>query len=305
MTRIAHLVDFRQHRNVANRKTGARGLISVLLVVAPVSAQTSLSPTSTTELSYELVERRLSESVDGYWVAAPPGGALLPVLVYLSGGGSVGASLNRVRHVGPMAHLSDEELFGLHPFRDRFLVVTPHMRDGRSTERQWHAEAEAISTMLDEVIATHGGDPERIYLVGWSRGGAGVWGVASRLGNRLAAIAPLAGWLPDDISLDELRALPIWIVHGDQDLVVPLSEAERAVARLSRTSQDSFMDRPLGTSFPGDSIPSRVVTRLPAGTHEAAANALRAPDLYTWLLHFSRRPPPLSPIRSTEAESHG
>ena len=78
-------------------------------------------------------------------------------------------------------------------------------------------------------------DPDRVVLIGYSMGGYGTW----NLGLRFAGAAPMAGGISrqeymlgyDGRSrhlLGNARQLPLWILHGDKDEVVPV--------RLDRTS---------------------------------------------------------------------
>ncbi len=68
-------------------------------------------------------------------------------------------------------------------------------------------------------------DATRTYLTGHSMGGGGVWQIASAKPELFAAIAPVAGGgVPDAVRgrlLETVRSLPILIVHGAKDGIVP------------------------------------------------------------------------------------
>jgi dienelactone hydrolase len=107
-------------------------------------------------------------------------------------------------------------------------------------------------------------DPARTYLTGHSMGGHGAWQVGSHFPDEFAAIAPSAGWATfwsyvgggrkpmnetdpvqevlsramnpsDTIALmRNLAPLPIYILHGDADDNVPVSEARLMASELQK-----------------------------------------------------------------------
>ncbi len=106
-----------------------------------------------------------------------------------------------------------------------------------------------------------GADPHRTYLTGHSMGGHGTWQLGVLYPDRFAAIGPSAGWLSfasysgatfdgDDpfqragatsqtqLFLDNLRPLGVYVLHGDADDNVPVSEARAARAWLEEHHRD-------------------------------------------------------------------
>ena len=74
-------------------------------------------------------------------------------------------------------------------------------------------------------------DPERIFLLGFSRGGAGVWGLGANHPELWAGLAPISpATRTDPAPLEQMRDLPIIVVIGDQDKAV----SQRAVRRWVR-----------------------------------------------------------------------
>ena len=77
-----------------------------------------------------------------------------------------------------------------------------------------------IDDMLDELIRTmvvlHHVNPDKVYLLGYSAGGDGVWRMAPRMADRWAAASMMAGH-PGDVSLLSLRNLPYMIWCGGND----------------------------------------------------------------------------------------
>lgn len=82
----------------------------------------------------------------------------------------------------------------------------------------WHREH--VDVLLDRIIEDailfEGVDPDRVYLMGYSAGGDGVYQVAPRLADRFAAAAMMAGH-PNETRPDGLRNLPFTLHVGADD----------------------------------------------------------------------------------------
>lgn len=100
----------------------------------------------------------------------------------------------------------------------------------------WHEPH--IDPMFDRLIASYvalrGVNPDRVYLLGYSAGGDGVWQLAPRMADRWAAAAMMAGH-PNDASLLPLRNLPFALFMGANDAAYHRNQvaADRA-AELGR-----------------------------------------------------------------------
>ena len=70
--------------------------------------------------------------------------------------------------------------------------------------------------LIQDMVATRGVDPDKIYLMGYSAGGDGVWQLAPRMADRFAAATMMAGH-PGDMSLLGLRNLPFAAYVGGDD----------------------------------------------------------------------------------------
>ncbi|MCC6233644.1 MAG: polyhydroxyalkanoate depolymerase, partial [Verrucomicrobiales bacterium] len=114
------------------------------------------------------------------------------------------------------------------------LYIAP--RAPTDTWNLWH-EAH-VDPLLQQLIDTHvalaGVNPDKVYLMGYSAGGDGVWQLAPRLADRFAAAAMMAGH-PNEASLLGLRNLPFAAFVGGNDTAYRrnLIVAERA-AELDR-----------------------------------------------------------------------
>ena len=104
----------------------------------------------------------------------------------------------------------------------------------------WHeAHVDGLLTrLIENFVVLEGVDPERVYLLGYSAGGDGVWQLAPRLADRFAAAAMMAGH-PNEAQLDGLSNLPFALLMGAEDQAYGRAAvaAERA-QRLAALAQE-------------------------------------------------------------------
>jgi len=131
--------------------------------------------------------------------------------------------------------------------------------------------------LIDAQVAVNGVDPNRVYLMGYSAGGDGVWQLAPRMADRFAAAAMMAGH-PNDGSLLGLRNLPFAIFMGGADGAYDRNRiaAEKTVA----------LDRLKAADPGGYSHMSRIYPGLPHWMNRKDAEAL------PWMAGFTRDPWP-------------
>jgi polyhydroxybutyrate depolymerase len=108
----------------------------------------------------------------------------------------------------------------------RFVVVYP---DG--VNNSWNVgfaggstadDVGFLSALIDTAQERYNIDPERVYATGLSNGGFMSYRLACELGNRIAAIAPVAGTMTS-VSLSACspqRVMPVLHIHGTADLIV-------------------------------------------------------------------------------------
>lgn len=143
----------------------------------------------------------------------------------------------------------------------------------------WH-EAHVdplLQRLIDLHVARAGVNPDKVYLMGYSAGGDGVWQLAPRMADRFAAAAMMAGH-PNEASLLGLRNLPFAVFVGGKDAAYQRNRvvAERA-AELDRLSQED----------PGGYVHlSRVYEELGHWMNKRDAEAL------PWMAEHRRQPWP-------------
>jgi len=120
--------------------------------------------------------------------------------------------------------------------------------------------------VLDRAAAEYGTDPNRVYLTGHSMGGHGTWHLGVTFSDRFAALGPSASWIsffsygggerpkdpgavvellsrasnPSDTLalLRNTRPQGVYILHGDADDNVPVSEARTMREKLGAFHRD-------------------------------------------------------------------
>lgn len=70
--------------------------------------------------------------------------------------------------------------------------------------------------LIHTMIAHYNVNPDKVYILGYSAGGDGVWRMAPRMADHWAASSMMAGH-PGDVSLVNLRNLPFMIWMGGKD----------------------------------------------------------------------------------------
>ncbi|MFM7800063.1 MAG: alpha/beta hydrolase [Planctomycetota bacterium] len=91
----------------------------------------------------------------------------------------------------------------------------------RAPSNEWNLWHQApvdrlFARLIEDLVITQQGDPDRVYLMGYSAGGDGVYQLAPRMADRFAAASMMAGH-PNEARPDGLRNLPFAIHMGALD----------------------------------------------------------------------------------------
>lgn len=121
-----------------------------------------------------------------------------------------------------------------------YMIVCPHS-SGRGDFAHRY-----VLRVVDHVLETYRVDAERIFLMGFSRGGGGVWELGQAYADRWAGLAPISPATKGDTSpLDTMTHLPVIVVIGDQDEAVSQSAVRRWVARMEELNMThQFVELP-------------------------------------------------------------
>ncbi len=99
---------------------------------------------------------------------------------------------------------------------DEGYYVAP--RAPTDTWNLWHQGHidDLFDRMIQAFVACRGVNPDRVYIMGYSAGGDGVYQLAPRMSDRFAAASMMAGH-PNETRPDGLRNIPFLLYMGGQD----------------------------------------------------------------------------------------
>jgi predicted peptidase len=207
----------------------------------------------------------------------------IPVMLYLHGSGARGD--DNIAQV-------DGFRWAIEPLKDKvnFIVVLPQCE----SDNFWAAQnmAEYALAALDRTVTEFNGDPERLYLAGFSLGGYGVWQIAAANPGKFAALVPVAGGVVGvyPVNPHARRAIipsvgdmlgspepykqiakaigqtPVWVFHGQHDNSVSVEFAHAIVAALEEEGRTDVK-----------------YTEYPDAGHQIFGKAMAEPGLLDWL----------------------
>jgi poly(3-hydroxybutyrate) depolymerase len=92
-----------------------------------------------------------------------------------------------------------------------------------------------VMNVLDVVKKDYSIDPDRVYLMGHSMGGGGTWHLAVKNPDLWAALAPIAPATSRPATdLEKIKHVPVILVQGDEDKLVPVAQARRWAAEMKK-----------------------------------------------------------------------
>lgn len=143
------------------------------------------------------------------------------------------------------------------------ITVIPHCPTG-----EWWKPI-AVKDVIDQVCQKYQVDSKRIYLTGYSMGGYGTFSTAAQYPDLFAAIAPFSGGGdPEDANC--YKNIPTWILHGDKDPTVSVTNSIMMNDAIKKTGGDVKL-----TLYPGVG-------------HNCWEQTFSNPDFYKWFLTHSR-----------------
>lgn len=108
------------------------------------------------------------------------------------------------------------------------------------------SEADVLG-VLDFVEKHYRVDPDRVYLMGHSMGAIGTWYLGAKYAGRWAALAPFSG-IGAPATIEQMKQIPEFVVHGDADATVPVAASRLMVAELKRLGvEHRYIEVPGGT----------------------------------------------------------
>ncbi|MDD3161989.1 MAG: carbohydrate-binding protein [Bacteroidales bacterium] len=103
-----------------------------------------------------------------------------------------------------------------------FVVVYP-AGINNSWDISGTTDTDFILAIINEMVKRYGIDRKRVYLSGFSMGGMMTYHAATKIADKIAAFAPVSGYLMGGPNTNSSRSIPIIHTHGTGDPVVPYS----------------------------------------------------------------------------------
>lgn len=178
-----------------------------------------------------------------------------PVVIFLHGQSLAGRNLANVLRYGSIDALKRGRRI------DAF-VVAPQMQD------TWRPAK--VMELYDWVKDHYSVDTARLYVLGMSTGGYGVINFTATYPDKVAAAMALCGGagVKDLCGLNEV---PLWILHGTADNVVPLSCSQYVVNEMIRCGDTSRL----------------IFDKLPNEDHSHLGRIFYLKSAYDWLFEHS------------------
>jgi len=190
-----------------------------------------------------------------------------PLLVTLHGTGEKGTlNYNAIRRHGPAKLIQGGREFP-------FIVATPQIP---TSSGSWVKTV--VNEFIDKMTSESRVDINRIYLTGFSMGGAGTFTYATSYASKVAAIVPISGW--GSSGMCNLTNLAVWAFHNNDDGTVGVAGTNNAINNINACT-------PKPTIVPKKTI-------YPSGGHDAWSKTYSGSggfDIYTWMLQYSKNPP--------------
>lgn len=215
-----------------------------------------------------------------------------PLIIWVHGAGQIGqgnsTELVKVLEWGLPKIISEGGFpagFTVNGTEHSFIVISPQFMG-------WPSGVN-VNAMINYVSNNYRVDAERIYLMGISAGGGGIWDYASiskANSDRIAAMIPFCGTLSPTQNLAGRIAssqLPVWAFHNTHDGTVPVAYSRNWVNYIN-----SYVPTP---------NPLATLTEFPVQSNDAVTahecwSLATLPsykpqgiNLYEWLLQYKRR----------------
>jgi predicted peptidase len=240
-------------------------LVSILYLttLVPSQAPTIMAQQVSTPPTVGAFDTTVVQRVTArYRLYLPPGYARgakrWPLVLFLHGAGERGTDLTALSRTGLTKLAGTRTL--------PFILVAPQVPE----DEIWSTVA--LAALLERLTRDLPVDPDRVYLTGLSMGAFGAWELATAYPDRFAAVVLISGG-GNPVPACRLRSVPVWLVHGRKDDVIPVEESELLARRL-------------------EACGGRVrLTVYPDVGHDAWSQTYEDPGFLNWLLAQRRQAP--------------
>ena len=176
-----------------------------------------------------------------------------PMVIFLHGSGERGKNNESQLKWGAMNFATNEVMKNYRP-----IVIAPQMNYGERwdnlTEEGNFQDTPSLSMkllkgLIDQLLGTMPIDKNRVYITGMSMGGFGTYDAIMRYPDLFAAAVPVCGG-GDPKMAESISHIPMWIYHGAQDDVVPVSFSHDMVKALTEAGANpGYTQYPLAGHF--------------------------------------------------------
>jgi predicted peptidase len=200
-----------------------------------------------------------------------------PLVLFLHGAAGIGDDNARQFNGGnavPVRALIEAQVQAQHPC----FVMAPQCSRAQNWASLGDQPSDIIRLTLsaiDSLKREFSIDSRRLYLVGVSMGGHGVWDVVTKMPKTFAAAVPICA-AGEPTKAARITSLPVWCFHGAADTTVSVEYARKMIAALRQAGGQ----------------PKYRVSRV---GHDSYRNAFKEPDLLPGCLPRGER---------TEGRSH-
>ena len=184
----------------------------------------------------------------------------MPVIVFLHGAGTRGTSLQTLSH---NAFFRQSSWYGK-PDCPALIFAPLCMKNS------WFDVFEQLQEFVKYALSHPNADADRLYFIGTSMGGYGVWQLAMTMSEYVAALFPVCGggmtW-----NSKTLAHIPIWTVHGAADIAVSPADSIRFVEKIKAREGEAH------------------ITLLEGVGHNCWDYAFANREIYDWLFSKTRK----------------
>ena len=195
-----------------------------------------------------------------------------PLYINLHGAGSRGDdNQKQLGFIGPVLKMESV------PLDDAIIIFPQCPLDNKWVDTNWEKgsynldnvpesnELKALVELIGQLQNDYSIDEKRIYGVGVSMGGYGVWNLMMNHPDLFAAGIMMCG-AADPSKGGTIKDIPIWTIHGDQDPTVPVEGTRQMVDAIKAAG--------------GEKI---IYTELPGYGHDVWTYTYTNEEIFTWL----------------------
>lgn len=217
-----------------------RLILAALLLAAAGMAAATLPAAAQQDMKFDGKTRH-------YFLEPPRGTRPAPAIVVLHGGVTVPS---RMRHITTFT-LHEQGWAEIYP-----VALGKHWKAGD--------DIGFLRALIERLAGEGLIDPDRVYLVGASDGGAMVLRLLCEAPGLAAGAAVVSMTLPEDLDCHDAPSVPMLLINGTADPVVPfdggraedvgpvLSAAETAARLAARNGCGAYEEIPITDHYPGD-----------------------------------------------------